>query len=111
MRALTTRLFALPRFCFAAKFAVILSACIATLAGATDVPLREVIDKEVRSACEKEAIPLAPKSDDATFLRRVYLDLVGTIPTRDRKPDKPLYGTNGIAALSFSAVEIEAAAK
>ena len=83
MRALTTRLFALPRFCFAAKLAVILSACVATFAGAADVPLREVIDKEVRSACEKKAIPLAPKSDDATFLRRVYLDLVGTIPTYD----------------------------
>jgi Protein of unknown function (DUF1549)/Protein of unknown function (DUF1553) len=55
----------------------------ASAATAGDKPLRETIDAGVRAAWQKEKIVPAGKADDATFLRRVYLDLVGTIPTLD----------------------------
>jgi hypothetical protein len=52
-------------------------------ARAADRPLRQVIDDEVRAAWQREKVTPAGRADDATFLRRVYLDLVGTIPTDD----------------------------
>jgi hypothetical protein len=48
---------------------------------AGEKPLRQVIDAEVRSAWLKEKITPAGRCDDAAFLRRVHLDLVGTVPT------------------------------
>jgi hypothetical protein len=42
--------------------------------------LAKIIDDEVERQLKAEKIPLSPKSDDAEFLRRVYLDLVGVIP-------------------------------
>jgi hypothetical protein len=60
---------------------VCFGACLATSAQAGDAPIRQVIDTEVRAVWEKEKITAAPKADDAAFLRRVYLDLAGTIPT------------------------------
>ena len=45
--------------------------------------LREVIDARITAAWQREKITSASPSDDATFLRRVHLDLVGTIPTHD----------------------------
>jgi hypothetical protein len=46
-------------------------------------PLRQVIDAEVKAAWEREKITPAAPANDATFLRRLYLDLVGTLPTHD----------------------------
>ena len=43
--------------------------------------LSQVIDQQVQAAWEREKVTPAGRADDATFLRRVYLDLVGTIPT------------------------------
>ncbi len=48
---------------------------------ADDKPLRQIIDAEVKGAWQREKITPAPKADDAAFLRRVYIDLIGTIPT------------------------------
>jgi hypothetical protein len=45
-------------------------------------PLRQFIDAEARRLAARECRP-AGRSDDATFLRRVHLDLVGTLPTAD----------------------------
>lgn len=50
---------------------------------ADDRPLREVIDTHLAAAWEREKLAAPGRADDATFLRRVYLDLVGTIPTCD----------------------------
>ncbi|HKI30945.1 MAG TPA: DUF1549 and DUF1553 domain-containing protein [Gemmataceae bacterium] len=50
---------------------------------ADERPLRAVIDAEVRAAWEREKIPAPALADDATFLRRIFLDLVGTVPTHD----------------------------
>src|SRR5689334_19341797 len=52
-------------------------------AHAGEMPLREVIDTEVTKVYARESVTPAPMADDATFLRRVHLDLVGTIPTYD----------------------------
>ena len=41
------------------------------------------IDSALREAWEKERLTPAPRSDDATFVRRAYLDIVGTIPAPD----------------------------
>ncbi len=56
-------------------------------------PLHERIDRLIESS---HVGPMAPLADDATFLRRAYLDLVGTIPSAgearaflaDTSPDK-----------------------
>lgn len=50
-------------------------------APAGEVPLRQVIDQKVSEAWKREKVTPTALADDATFLRRVYLDLVGTIPT------------------------------
>jgi hypothetical protein len=44
-------------------------------------PLREVIDAAVRATWEREKITPAKPATDAEFLRRVYLDLTGSVPT------------------------------
>ncbi len=45
--------------------------------------LRDAIDREIVAAWQRENVNPAPPADDATFLRRVYIDLAGTIPTYD----------------------------
>ncbi|MEX0714728.1 MAG: DUF1549 domain-containing protein, partial [Pirellulales bacterium] len=44
-------------------------------------PLSELIDQQVAASLEAGGITPAGPSSDAEFLRRVYLDLAGTIPT------------------------------
>jgi hypothetical protein len=52
-------------------------------AWAGDKPLRQIIDDQIRLAWKQEkVVPVGP-SPDAEFLRRIYLDLVGTIPNYD----------------------------
>jgi len=46
-------------------------------------PLRKLIDQEVKAGWKEEKLAPAPIVNDARFLRRVSLDLVGTIPTYD----------------------------
>ena len=45
--------------------------------------LRNQIDNEVQAAWKREKATSAAPADDATFQRRIYLDLVGTIPTHE----------------------------
>ena len=60
-----------------------LAAGFGKLARAADAPLRQVIDAQTQATWKTENLKPAPKADDATFLRRLHLDLVGTIPTAD----------------------------
>ena len=71
-----------PRLALLALFALLLTAAAPTAAVA-ETPLRQLIDTHVQAAWKKENVTPAPRADDATFLRRVHLDLVGTIPTAD----------------------------
>ena len=46
-------------------------------------PTHTAIDRIIAAKAKADGIPLAGKSDDAEFLRRVWLDLAGTIPSSD----------------------------
>ena len=52
-------------------------------AGADEPPLRSAIDTEIARVWQRENVAPPPLCDDATFLRRVWLDLCGIIPTAD----------------------------
>jgi hypothetical protein len=64
------------------------------------------IDAALREEWTKEGLTPAPRADDATFLRRAYLDIVGTIPTSevttkflaDASPDKRAKLVEGLLA-------------
>jgi len=43
--------------------------------------LSRIIDDEITLRLKQEKIPVSAKTDDAEFLRRVYLDLTGILPT------------------------------
>ena len=45
--------------------------------------LRDTIDREIRASWTKEKITPPATASDSVFLRRIYLDLVGMIPTYD----------------------------
>ena len=47
---------------------------------ADDRPLHELIDQHIDAALAEKKIPVAQVASDAEFLRRVTLDLTGTIP-------------------------------
>jgi hypothetical protein len=48
---------------------------------AASLPRRNFIDDAIFNRLEREGIPAAPLSSDAEFVRRIYLDLTGRIPT------------------------------
>jgi hypothetical protein len=51
------------------------------LALAQQSRLRDVIDREIKAGWEKEKLAPPGLSSDAVFLRRIYLDLIGMIPS------------------------------
>jgi Protein of unknown function (DUF1549)/Protein of unknown function (DUF1553) len=66
-----------------------LTACLGALlvcrgASAEERPLRQIIDAEIRAAYQRENVQPAGPASDAAFLRRVYLDVLGTIPTHEQ---------------------------
>jgi hypothetical protein len=65
-----------------ALFALATGLC-PTSAFASDKPLHQVIDDHMQAAWPREKVTAVPLADDATFLRRVSLDLIGTIPSHD----------------------------
>jgi len=62
-------------------FCVALVLLLPTSARAQDDLLRETIDREIKAGWTKEKLATPERSTDSVFLRRVYLDLVGMIPT------------------------------
>jgi hypothetical protein len=63
--------------------AVALTATCTTALRAEDQPLRQIIDREIRAGWEQEKLTAPGLASDGVFLRRVYLDLLGTVPTYD----------------------------
>lgn len=65
---------------------------------AEEQSLRALIDTEVAAAWQREKVTPAEPATDTAFLRRIYLDLVGTIPTYDETVaflDSPSPGKRG----------------
>ncbi len=48
------------------------------------VALARLIDDHIEKRLKAEQIPCSPRTDDAEFLRRAYLDIHGVIPTVDQ---------------------------
>lgn len=48
-----------------------------------DEPLHVRIDALIEAKAKSDGVPLSPLADDAEFVRRVYLDFAGRIPTSD----------------------------
>src|SRR5262245_12594777 len=46
--------------------------------------LAKIIDDQIQKKLDAEGMKPSPKSDDAEFLRRVYLDIVGVVPTPEK---------------------------
>jgi hypothetical protein len=53
------------------------------LVQAAAIPRKNVIDNILFDRMERDGVPSAPLTTDAEFLRRVYLDLTGRIPSPD----------------------------
>ncbi len=67
-----------------ALFAAAAALLATPLAGRSEEPLHQAIDRLVAARTPGYAAKAAPVADDAEFLRRVTLDLTGTIPTVER---------------------------
>jgi hypothetical protein len=75
-------------------FTLVLGLPASSAAG--DKPLRQIIDQEIEAGWKSEKVTPAGPASDAVFLRRVYLDLLGMIPSyeettrflKDTGPDK-----------------------
>jgi hypothetical protein len=70
-----------PRTSFWSGLLVLLFAIPVGTLHAQAKPLREVIDTAVAGTWQKEKITPAKPAGDSEFLRRVYLDLAGSVPT------------------------------
>jgi hypothetical protein len=69
--------------CLRIPFALAALAFLPTALPAAEQPLRALIDAEVRAVQQREKITPPALAADAAFLRRIFLDLLGTIPTHD----------------------------
>jgi len=49
--------------------------------GAQSAPGAERLDAAIRNAWQREGIIPSAASDDSRYLRRIYLDIIGTIPS------------------------------
>ena len=67
------------------RFATVLAVVLAASELRSQEPLsgRRLIDAEISKKRQAAGLPSAAKSDDAEFLRRVWLDIAGTIPTAE----------------------------
>ena len=59
----------------------VLLACAATLRGDEAAEIAGLIDRQVLAGLEAAGLAAAPPTDDAEFLRRIYLDLHGVVPS------------------------------
>jgi hypothetical protein len=64
-------------------YTTLLGVLLAAASAPAQAPLHQRIDQLVQSGANDFAKVASPRADDPEFLRRVYLDLVGVIPTAD----------------------------
>jgi hypothetical protein len=64
--------------------ACLLIGICAIVTGAEPADIAKEIEKHVQAKLAEAKIPASPAADDAEFLRRVYLDITGRIPTYDQ---------------------------
>src|SRR5687768_13868789 len=70
---------------FRAAFALCFAMCLGATARAADsAAVSKLIDAQVQKRLDAKKIPASPVASDAEFLRRVYLDIAGVIPTAER---------------------------
>ena len=60
---------------------ILLWASMAPLVGRAEVPFPEQLDRIIEAAHQRDGLHSAGLADDAEFVRRVYLDLTGVVPT------------------------------
>lgn len=65
------------------RFFLLLSLLLPLPLQAGDKPLRQIIDQEIQAVWKRDKVTPTGPASDATFLRRVYLDLVGVIPSHE----------------------------
>jgi hypothetical protein len=70
---------------FARQFllTVLVAGLMSPVVARSEEPLRDTIDQHVATGWKTNNIKPAKPSTDAEFLRRVYLDLLGIVPTHD----------------------------
>ncbi|MCI0359073.1 MAG: DUF1549 and DUF1553 domain-containing protein [Planctomycetaceae bacterium] len=54
------------------------------VAGLDPLAVAQKIDREIDAALAVAKLPASPRSDDAEFIRRVYLDIAGVIPPAEK---------------------------
>lgn len=62
-------------------FAAMLGLLVAAGPLKAEEPFSEKVDRLIEAACQRDKVPIAAPADDAEFVRRVYLDLAGVVPT------------------------------
>src|SRR5262249_11938734 len=65
------------------RFCAALALLLSTIPARAQAPLHQRIDQAIAAGTPQFARLAAPLADDAEFLRRISLDLTGTIPTAD----------------------------
>lgn len=66
----------MPRPAIVLGFFVLTAPCFAA-----EPPFHQTIDRELAAGWKAAGVTPVPPASDGTFLRRVYLDLLGTVPT------------------------------
>lgn len=59
---------------------VVVTSMLSASTQAAEIPLHELIDQRIDAALAEQKLTAAAPTSDAEFMRRVYLDLTGTIP-------------------------------
>ena len=70
-----------PHGAFRSTFVLLLPCIAIANLHAQATPLREVIDAQMQKAWKQKKSAPAKPAADGEFLRRVYLDLAGSVPT------------------------------
>lgn len=68
------------RVLIASAIAIAVASILATYVEAAEVPLHQLIDQHINAALAEQKQTAAAPTSDSEFMRRVFLDLTGTIP-------------------------------